>query len=138
MLLELGYVPGNHPCAIIKKVSFGSVKMREAISSLVTSGEEANAVPVALFRLRVRTLLGDGLGDSVRVNDLRVQKERCQHMGSMRMRVERVDATGKGEGTDHAGPWGISTDFCEDNVADVVDLVLDLLCLTFVSLLGHV
>ena len=41
------------------------------------TAEEANAVPVTLFRLRVRTLLGDGLGDGVRVNDLRVQKERC-------------------------------------------------------------
>ena len=108
--------------------------MTTRIHVLVTSGEEANAVPVTLLRLGVRTLLGDGLGDGVRVNDLRVQKERCQHMGSMRMRVERVDATGNGEGTDHAGPWGEAADFGEDDVAHVVGL---LLCLRLGAFVAH-
>ena len=46
--------------------------------SRIASGEKANAVPFTLFRVRVRvrTLLGDGIEDSVRVNDLRVQKGR--------------------------------------------------------------
>ena len=87
--------------------------------SLVASWEELDAVPIALFRLCVWTLLLDGLWNRVRVHDLRVRQ--CEGLGTdgaCARRTRRRDGAGKC--AHHAWPWREAANFGEDDVTKLV------------------
>ena len=81
--LKFGHVFGDLPCAEgprdEHKLVFRVVSKRSSISrpgnSLISSGEEAHAVERSLGRLW--TILGNSLGDTLGIHDLRDAKFRC-------------------------------------------------------------
>ena len=88
--------------------------------SLVASWEELDAVPVALFRFRVRTLSCDSLRNGIWVDNLRAQEKQSKRCEGHAVDMPRRDATESGECAHHAGPWGEAPHFGEDDIANVI------------------
>lgn len=81
VLLKLGDVFGNYPCAIKKDTMLeNSAEAITSICSLVADGEEAYAIPVALLAFTIGAFFGDVLRHAVRINDLTETK--CISIGS--------------------------------------------------------